>query len=232
MNKINYILGNKILINDDTKEYNLYTWGSNGDNIYQLDVVEFFYEKIPKNEEVTIIDIGAQSGVFTLLAKFLPKSTWYSFEPDKFNHDLLLDNIKINNIKNVNTYTTAISNTIGNGILNVNKNHRGLNTLGKNLKRFTEDNAEKHIVDITTIDNLFYNTKIDFIKIDTEGAEYDILSGAMNTIEKYKPKILMEYYDENLQQFSKNIQQLDQLISDMGYTITQKCDDNIMIEFI
>lgn len=44
------------------------------------------------------------------------------------------------------------------------------------------------------LDSLFQNQKIDFIKIDCEGAEADILLGAKNIINTYSPKIVMACY--------------------------------------
>ena len=226
--EVSYINGQKILISPSSLKYNYYTW--EGMVPYQLDAIEFFYNKIPMYEPINIIDIGAQSGSFSLMSKFLPNTTWYCFEPDSLNYELLLENLKINDIKNVSVFTTAISSTSGEDTININLNHRGLNTLGKNLKRFSEDETQKTIVTINSLDNLFFDKKIDFIKIDTEGAEYDILLGAKKVIEKYKPKILMEYYNDNLLQFDKTLTDLDNLIYDLGYVITWQKDDNVLIE--
>ena len=45
-----------------------------------------------------------------------------------------------------------------------------------------------------SLDTFFIHTKIDFIKIDCEGAEADILLGAKNIINNYSPKIVMASY--------------------------------------
>lgn len=53
-------------------------------------------------------------------------------------------------------------------------------------------------IPVTTVDEFVKEhdeiTKIDFIKLDTEGAELEILYGAEKTLKKYKPKILIEYH--------------------------------------
>ena len=49
--------------------------------------------------------------------------------------------------------------------------------------------------------DLFYNVfekQISVIKIDVEGMEYKVLLGAKNLIEKYKPVIIVEIFDQNL----------------------------------
>jgi FkbM family methyltransferase len=228
MNEVDYIIGNKIFITKDSKVYNSHTWERN--TVYQLDTIEFFYNQIIKNQCINIVDIGAQSGVFSLMAKFLPNTNWYAFEPDPINYNLCLENIILNNINNVKLYSDALSNKIGKDTFNICNSHRGLNTLGKNLLRFNESESQKIEVNLNTLDNLFIDTKIDMIKIDTEGAEYDILIGAENLIKKYKPKILLEYYDDNLLQFNKSIKDLNLLIEEYNYHIVWRSDDNVFIE--
>ena len=135
-----YINNQNIYISPNAKKYNPHTWS---ENLYQLDVVQFFYDQIVNNNLINIVDIGAQSGAFSLMAKFLPNTIWHSFEPDPFNYELCLENIKYNHINNINLYSDAISNRIGEDVLNVCSSHRGLNTLGKNLKRFGENENKK-----------------------------------------------------------------------------------------
>lgn len=230
MNYINYTyIDNKdILICPESKEFNPFTWMEG--KIYQESAINFVYKKIKEN--FTVLDIGAQSGSFSLLSKFLPSTTWHSFEPDPTNRNLLEKNLKINNIDNVIVYEDALSNEIGEDTFNINPNQRGLNTLGKNLKRFKENESLKIKIKLNTIDNLFSNTKIDFIKIDTEGAEYNIINGAREVLKKYKPAIFLECEDANLQQFNLTEKKLRELIRDIGYKISWQEEDNIFIESI
>jgi len=223
-----YVNGNKILVSPDTVIRNSYTWMNDG--IWDLNVIEKFTSYI--KDGFNILDIGAQSGCFSLAAKFYSNTKWFSFEPDSLNYSLLIDNLKLNSIQNVKTYQQALSDNLGEKDLNICSNHRGLNTLGNNLTRFSKENLIKEKVILNTIDNLFLNTRIDLIKIDTEGSEYDILVGGLKTIQKYKPLILLEYFDENLKQFNHNIQELDHLIEKIGYEIIWKHEDNVIIQSI
>jgi FkbM family methyltransferase len=222
---IDYIFDKKIKISKNSLKYNPFTWNS---PVYQKETIEFFYNLIQEN--FCILDIGAQSGAFSLLSQYFPTTKFYSFEPDPISYNCLLENININNITNIIPHPVALSSKSEEGILNINNSHRGLNTLGSSLLRFSEEDNEKIKVKIETIDNLFLNNKVDLIKIDTEGAEYDILLGGINTIEKYKPKILLEYFDLNLRQFGRNIEQLNELIFSINYKITWIKEDNILIE--
>ena len=61
------------------------------------------------------------------------------------------------------------------------------------------------------------NTRIDLIKMDTEGSEYDIIMGGIKTIKKYKPKILLEYNAGNMSQCGHSMEELDSLIDEINY---------------
>ncbi len=222
--EVSYVYGKKISISLNSLKLNEHTWQDNA--ISDLSIVEKFYNLI--GEDFTILDIGAQSGAFTLLSKFFPKTKWYSFEPDPVNYDLLVENILINSITNVHTFNMGISNEIGNAQLNVCENHRGLNSYGEKISRF--DNALIISTEINTLDNLFLNKKIDLIKIDTEGCEYNILEGGKKVIEKNKPKILLEYYEQNLIQFGKNFIDLHNLLEELNYEIVQSFGSDILIQ--
>jgi FkbM family methyltransferase len=209
----------KILVSKETQQQNSKTWLDDNLNetICELDVINEFMKHI--QDDYTILDIGAQSGCFTLLSKFYPKTLWYSFEPDSWNCTLLRQNLELNQIKNVIVSEDALSDRVGESNLKICHSHRGLNTLGENPTRFTGDDYYDYLVKTNTIDNLFLDTKIDLIKIDTEGSEYNIIIGGIETIKKYKPKILLEYYDQNLQQCGRTLDELNSLIQEINYEI-------------
>lgn len=225
---IKYIHNKNIHITNDSVIHNKHTW--EGGTVYQLDSIEYFFSLIKNQKDFCVLDIGAQSGCFSLMAKFCEETTWYAFEPDPINYKCLVENLSLNNIKNVITSKVGISNVSGTSTFNICSTHRGLNTLGTDLKRFTESESEKLIIETKTLDDLFNNKKIDLIKIDTEGCEFNILIGAKNIIKKYKPKIFLEYYDINLRQFGYTIDDLNKLINDIDYKITWIKDDNALIE--
>ncbi len=76
---------------------------SNGE-LYENDSIKQFYSQIDKDNHYNKIDIGAQSGLYSLYAKYLPKCTFYSFEPFTPTYELLIENLKLNEITYVNTY--------------------------------------------------------------------------------------------------------------------------------
>jgi FkbM family methyltransferase len=183
--------------------------------VWELDVIQKFVDQI--QDDFVVLDIGANTGTFSLAAKYYTNTKWHLFEPDPFNYNLLIENLKINQIDNVSLYKEALSDKVGDGILKICPNHRGLNTIGNDVKRFSESESINHPIKLNTIDNLFLNTRIDLIKMDTEGSEYDIIKGGIETIRKYKPKILLEYNAGNMSQCGHSMEELNTLIEQINY---------------
>ena len=103
-----YINGKTIVIGKNSLEKNYYTWEDNG--IFEFQLIEKFASYI--EETSTILDIGAQSGCFSMLAKYYPNTKWHSFEPDLVNFNLLIDNLYLNSVHNVITYNQALSDKV------------------------------------------------------------------------------------------------------------------------
>ena len=223
-----YTDNEKILVTSKTVDYGNSSFTKNS-VIWEKDSLNYFYKLIDKNKKVNIVDIGANVGLYSLYAKHLPNSQFYSFEPFKFTYDLLNDNINLNNITNVQTYNIGLSDKKGKTILNVCLSQDGLNTMGENPLRFNDINPIE--VEIDTLDNIFYDNdiKVDFIKIDTEGYEYYILKGGEKTIKKYKPIIQLEFNQTNMKQCNINPHQLHDYINELGYKIHNLISEELII---
>ena len=230
MKTYNYVNGSSIKVSDTSSLINKYTWYE--DRIFELEEIQTFSDLIKDENGFTVLDIGAQSGAFCLMANLYKKTKWIAYEPDLDNYNCLLENLEINEVTNVKTENIAVGNRTGKIILNVCTNHKGLNTIGENLIRFGKDNTEEREVNITTLDEYVKDDKVDLIKIDTEGAEYDIIIGAKKVIQKWKPMIFMEYCDENLRQFGRTIEDLNRLIEEIGYKINKEYSSrgNVLIQ--
>ena len=231
MNETYYYFDDKnfdILLSSDSLNLTPYTF--NNGNIYEMESIHNFYNLIKDSgKNCNIIDIGAQTGSYTLLSKFLKNCNFFSFEPFTETYNILNDNIKINNINNVKTYNIALSDNKGFTEFNICKSHNGLHTLGNNVKRFND--IDKRIVHTNTIDNIFFekDIPIDFIKIDTEGYEYFILKGGINTIKKYKPIIQIEWNLINMEQCNITEEMLNNLINELGYKKKSIINEEIII---
>ena len=230
MIKYNYFNDEKfpILVTDETIKITPYTF-LNDNTMWEEESIKFFYLNIPKDKPLNIIDVGAQSGLYTLFAKYLPMANFYSFEPFKKTFDLLNNNIALNNITNVTTYNIGLSNTKEKTILNTSISHNGLHTIGNTPLRFND--ICKVEINVDTIDNLFYekNIPVNFIKIDTEGWELFILKGAEKTIKKYKPLIQIEWNETNMLQCGVDKNELLNYLIELNYIIQKKISEELFI---
>lgn len=193
----------------------------------------FNFFKDINNEHFNIIDIGAHHGSFSLYAKYLPNCTFYSFEPFLLNYNLLIDNIKLNEIDNIKTFNIGLSDKIGKDILKVSK-YNGLHTLGSNPLRFKSKSKRNIEINTNTIDNFFHkrNISVDYIKIDTEGWEYYILKGAELTIKKNKPVIFIEWNLVNMRQCDVNETMIIALFNSYEYCEKMCIGENKMFVHI
>jgi len=168
------------------------------------------FKKIVKNG-MNVIDIGAHIGYYTLIAAKIvgAKGKIYAFEPEQKNYSLLTKNIEINKYKNIISARKAVSNKTGTTKLFLQTSA---------LHTIVNPHGDKKSVDVETIalDDFFTeNQKIDFIKMDAEGAEYMIFQGMANILKnnynliiltEFYPKLLKEYIDPRmyLDKFIKN----------------------------
>ena len=231
MIKSNYPFNKKVFITENTVKLTPATFSSDG-SIWEYRQIEYFYKKVLEKgyDDIVIIDIGAQTGLYTLFAQFVKNAIFYAFEPYSACYEELCENIKLNNINNVNVSNIAISNKSEIKNLKV-QNHLGLSTLGDNPIRFLEyKNVE---VKCDTIDNLFYdkNIKVDFIKCDTEGWEYYVLLGGLKTIKKYNPVLQLEYNIENMNQCNISPEMFNNLIKSIGYVLTYADGEEHIYEY-
>jgi len=142
------------------------------------------------NNPTTIIDVGANIGLYTgHLYKKFPDAQYFLFEPSKINADILIK--KFNFVNKIQVFNKALSNYNGKSELFSVSSGNPLNSLIK--QDFFHDDVTKYNyaekIEVVRLDsqNFFKNLKkIDYIKIDTEGNEYNVLEGFGDDIKKCK----------------------------------------------
>ena len=149
------------------------------------------------NEGDIIIDVGGHIGLFSLYAsQFCKNGQIFTFEPMVENFDLLSENIKLNNLGNIKIFNLAVSNS-------------------KSSKSVT--------VNSISLQQIFDNNNIeycDFLKLDCEGSEYEIIKNLPVTYFKKIKKMIIEYHMADT-----NPELLDELISilkSQNYTLETK----------
>lgn len=167
-----------------------------------------------------VIDIGSNIGLFARsLAENLPYSQIHLFEPslEYFNKSKEL----LKDYKNIVYNNFAVGDLAEEKILYKSDSNIGWNTLYKKDPNQDEKFFEKMIaesVKIVKLDDYYRDIeKIDFIKIDVEGYERNVLEGSWNLIEKFKPYILIEVaWGKNHPDWHLNKKSYEKLFS-LGY---------------
>jgi FkbM family methyltransferase len=188
------------------KEYDVYinTNDPSGEGCI-TEIVKNNEYKLEKYEDLTadILDIGANCGIATIiLARQNPNSTIYSFEPHKPTYNLLVENVKLNKLSNVKTFNLAVSDVSDKTIqLYVSPLWSGANTTCSDPKSFAEYNKKESVLqevqcislDKIISDNNIVNIKV--LKIDCEGAEFEIIYGSEKFKEGIVENIIGEFHD-------------------------------------
>ena len=195
--------------------------------IYEPESIDYFYSLVERkhsNKNAVIIDIGAQSGLYSLYAKYLPECMFYAFEPFELTYSILIDNLNLNNITNVKTFNCALGSINETKKLHVPE-HLGLNTLGNTPMRFSSWNDYE--VKVNKLDDMLFNnlSSVDYIKCDTEGWEYHVFKGAEECIQKWKPELFFEINGTNLEQCSMKEEELVDYVKSLDYRFVRRIDN-------
>ena len=208
-------------------------------------IIDFFYQKkkysfLKKriNNDINIfIDIGAHHGdTISDFLEIFSINTIYAFEPSKENFNKLKAKkdeieksisvkIKIfpyglgnkNDVLPLNEIADGVSNTFN--ALNINsryfKRKKFITTLF-GIKKFIKNKVPTKVIRLKEFIEREKIDKIDFIKIDTEGFEFNILLGLENDIKKVK-FILFEHHYDNMIIKNYKFKDINKLLKDNGF---------------
>jgi len=161
--------------------------------------LDAFYSRygVPINDGWTVVDIGAGIGDFSIYAAHAnPQTKVFAFEPFPESYLLLERNITLNDIENVFPLQAAIWSKVG--VLNLeNVSGEPLQIISKEMHSTI---IEKSVIKVRalTLAQVFEKhaiEKLDLLKLDCEGAEYEIFSGVSPEVFNKIERIIMEYHD-------------------------------------
>ena len=152
----------------------------------------------------TVLDVGAWMGPYTLLLSRLVKSSGLvcSFEPEPRTRRILMDNVRKNHLSNVQIEPCCLVSHVGNAILRSNNVDTSTSTV---MNHELPGKSQQIVVQASTIDAYcsLKGLRPSGIKIDVEGSEGLVLSGARKTLRECSPWVLLELHNKWLSQEEK-----------------------------
>ncbi len=180
-----------------------------------------------------LLDVGAHIGYFSMkgAAKVGPKGRVVSFEPNPETLVQLRSNVDASHVESIVT-VEPIAATDHDQQLTLYA-ARGINTgassLSKDNAGVFDEHPQGYPVRGRPIDDVVSElglTRVDAIKIDVEGAEVSVLRGALKTLTKYHPKVVIEVDERQLAGFGTKPADVEALLKQAGYNQSRQVDDN------
>lgn len=167
-----------------------------------------------------IIDIGANIGYYTLLFAQLVGDTGHvvAFEPDPENFALLYKNINLNQYRNVTLVQKAVATENSFAQLYLCDDNKGMHRLYDSV--CCQSSIE---VKTVCLDDYLPQLvkKVDFVKIDIEGAEYNALQGMQKILTQQQPKLLTEFSPTALFEYGIKPQTYVNFLTSLGFDLYQ-----------
>ncbi len=141
--------------------------------------------------------------------------TCHTFEPNKNNSDLIVENAKLNGLSNVLINNLALWNKSGEKLV-----FEGEDALASTV---TAAGATENVLHTITIDDYVAENKVgevNLLMIDVEGSEIKVLEGAKAMLQKYKPVVVFETHSL-YNDWSNGLENSDsvKLMTDLGYEV-------------
>lgn len=173
-------------------------------------------------------DIGANIGIYSSVLSRAVGSAGHvhSFEPVRHIRRKLYANLAMNGAKNVTVNHFALGAEAGElPMFQVKEGEfrGGTSTFvrNNNVEKMGEQAFEKEIVKIAALDSYVEEMgidRVDFMKIDVEGFELNVLKGAVKTLGKFRPPILFEHNQGRLGGLEIKEEDFALLFSELGYS--------------
>lgn len=182
--------------------------------LYDYDDMNFLLRYL--RAEDSFLDVGANVGVYTLLAASkIHSGSIYSFEVLPKNYARLQENLRLNQFDQVKTYALAVSDKPGTVALNLAE--------GDSMPFITQSQTNNTItVPTDTLDNLLQNrsfTNLTLAKMDIEGAELLALKGAVSLLKQQRPYVWILEINDSVSNFGHCKQDIVDFLHNYGYNL-------------
>jgi FkbM family methyltransferase len=200
----------------------------------QFESEEIDFVKKGLKEGDVFVDIGSNIGIFSLVASQIvgKNGKVIAFEPTPETFKRLEENISLNNIFNIDAFQLGISNSKKDEILSISQ--EGFDAWNSFTKPSKGERFNKVTIKTDSLDNLAteieYLSKASLIKIDVEGWESMVISGAENLLTKNDaPMLMVEFTEQNAINAGSSTKILYNKIVQFGYRLYRYDYKNIML---
>ena len=175
------------------------------------------------DRDSVVLDVGSHAGQFTkLFAKIAHRGQVFSIEPGSYALSILRPAISFNRLTNVTILAVGVGEESDRLTLSTPIKESG--SVGFGLSHFGEVNDGRRrveqSVELTTIDRIveqYQIERLDFIKADIEGWELRMLHGALATLNRFKPSLMLEVVDRFLARADDTAKELFDYLGQLGY---------------
>jgi FkbM family methyltransferase len=194
--------GIKVVLRKGTHDYYMFFPGE------QQKREQYVRDHLIMNEEEVFVDVGANVGSHSLriardYAHIGVRVVAIEAQPEAYN--ALVQNIKRNNLTNIDAIKIAVSYHKGLAVLHERSYDgarvgTGLHSILKNADdgNFSLRNEKSLEIECDNLDNVISSHKVDVMKIDIEGAEILALEGATKVLKQLR-KVIVEIHNKNLE---------------------------------
>ena len=163
------------------------------------------------------VDVGCHKGeILDVLLQAAPKGTHFAFEPIPSFYK----NLKSNYKGRANIYPYALSNEEGKTHFHFVKNAPAYSGIEKRSYKTKSPEIEKIEVEKKTLDQVISSeVNVDFIKIDVEGGEFDVLKGAQRILSASHPLLIFEFGNGASEFYKAQPAEFYDFLVNLGYKI-------------
>ena len=174
--------------------------------------------------EAVVFDVGAHAGQYTkLFARAASAGRVYAFEPGSYARAILRVVVWLRRLRNVTVLPAALGAECGVATLSVPVKKSGsfgfgLSHLGAPQERWPS--VAQEVVAVITIDRVaaaLALDRVDLIKADIEGWELSLLRGAADTLQRFRPCLLIELSEAHLNRAGETLDAAFAFLAGLGY---------------
>jgi FkbM family methyltransferase len=164
---------------------------------WELDFALFLKSCIRKN--FICFDVGGYKGYYTGIMALAGAKEVHVFEPMQSNIESIRELISLNDRLPITLHEIAISHFSGKTDFQIMPDATMGKLISSEFQKNTANNSIQ-VIECNSLDNLIESglNEPDFIKVDVEGAEIDVLMGALQLIKKKKPILLIEIHSHEI----------------------------------